>query len=61
LVLNLSGAATGLLAVSLATANLLAYLMLVMIGVFLVTGPLIVYFYYRKSRKTRAVEPSTAT
>ncbi len=41
-------------------ANLLSYLMLVIVGVFLVSGPLIVYIYYKKNKKLKASEPPTS-
>ena len=43
--------------VSPATADLLAYLMIVIVAIFLVTGPIIVYIYYRKNKKMKALEP----
>ncbi len=42
------------LSVSLGTANLLAYFMLCMVAVFLISGPIIVYAYYKKSKRERA-------
>jgi preprotein translocase subunit SecG len=49
------------LTISLGTANLLAYLMLVVVAIFLIAGPVIVYIYYQKSRKERAAaQPSSA-
>ena len=44
--------------VSLGTANLLAYLVLVVIAVFLISGPAIIYIYYRKHKKEAAVAPT---
>jgi len=46
------------LMVSLGTANLLAYLVLVVIAVFLISGPAIIYIYYRKHKKEAAVAPT---
>jgi len=47
--------------ITLGTANLLAYLMLVVVAVFLISGPIIVYIYYKKSQRERATaQPSSA-
>jgi hypothetical protein len=40
------------------TANLLSYTMLVVVAVFLVSGPVITYYYWRKSRRMKAVSPA---
>jgi preprotein translocase subunit SecG len=45
------------LTISLGTANLLAYLMLVVVAIFLISGPIIVYIYYQKNKRERAAEP----
>lgn len=44
--------------VSAGTANTLAYLMLVVVAVFLVTGPIIVYIYYKKNKRMKAASPT---
>ncbi|HUI86499.1 MAG TPA: hypothetical protein VLY21_05020 [Nitrososphaerales archaeon] len=46
------------LLISPGTANLLAYLVLVVVAIFLISGPAIVYFYYRKHKKETAVSPT---
>lgn len=47
--------------VSPATANTLAYAMLGVVAVFLISGPIITYIYYRKSkRENSAPAPSPA-
>jgi hypothetical protein len=43
--------------VPLGTANILSYSMLVVVGIFLVSGPFIVYYYYKKMKKMKAVTP----
>jgi len=45
--------------VSPGTANLLSYLMLVVVAVFLLSGPAIYYIFSRKSKKTNPVEPTS--
>ena len=42
------------------TANLLSYLMLGVVAIFLVSGPAITYYYWRKNKRMKAVSP-TAT
>jgi hypothetical protein len=44
--------------VPLSTANLLSYLMLVVVAVFLLSGPAITYYYWRKNKRTKAVLPT---
>jgi len=46
--------------VSAGTANLLAYLMLVVVAIFLLSGPIVVYLYYRKNKKMRAASPTSS-
>jgi len=46
------------LLISLGTANTLAYLMLVVVAVFLISGPVIVYIYYKKHKRETAVAPT---
>lgn len=40
--------------VSLGTANLLAYSMLIVVAIFLISGPIIVYIYYKKNKREQA-------
>ena len=48
--------------VSLATSELLAKIMLILVALFLVTAVSAVYYYWRKMKRTQAAEPSvTAT
>lgn len=44
--------------VSPGTADLLSYLMLVVVAVFLLSGPAIYYIFSRKGRKAKAVAPA---
>jgi threonine/homoserine/homoserine lactone efflux protein len=48
-----------LLSVSLGTANILAYFMLCVVAVFLISGPVIVYVLYRKSKRERTAAVPT--
>jgi hypothetical protein len=52
--------ARSLWAISPGTANLLAYSMLVVVAVFLVTGPIIVYIYYKKRKREMAADPASS-
>lgn len=45
--------------VPLHTADVLAYAMLAMIAVLLTSGPAVIYYYYRKFKKTRAAPEGT--
>ncbi len=36
------------------TANYLSYSMLIVVSVFLISGPLITWYYYRKSKRMKA-------
>ena len=40
--------------VSMGTANLLSYSMLVVVAIFLISGPSITYYYWKKNRQTKA-------
>jgi hypothetical protein len=40
------------------TANVLSYSMLAVVAVFLLSGPVIVYYYYRKIKRAKAVSPT---
>ncbi len=44
--------------VPLGTANILSYSMLVVVGIFLLSGPFIVYYYYKKIKKGKATSPT---
>ncbi len=44
--------------VPLGTANTLSYLMLVVVAIFLISGPSITYYYWRKTRKAKAAIPT---
>jgi len=46
--------------VSLGTANILAYLMLVVVAVFLLSGPAIYYFFSRKRKQEVKAEPAAS-
>jgi preprotein translocase subunit SecG len=50
-----------LFAISPGTANLLAYSMLVVVAIFLVSGPIIVYIFYKKNKREQAAaQPNPA-
>ena len=40
--------------VSLATANVLSYAMLTMVAVFLISGPVITYYFWKKNKRMKA-------
>ncbi|HYC11289.1 MAG TPA: hypothetical protein VEC02_01315 [Nitrososphaerales archaeon] len=44
--------------ISPGTANLLSYLMLVVVAVFLLSGPAIYYIFSRKGKKAEPAEPA---
>jgi len=44
--------------VSLGTANALADLILVLVALFLISGPSITYYYWRKNKRMKAVSPT---
>lgn len=44
--------------VPLSTANLLAYIMLVLVAIFLITFPSITYFFWRKNKRMKAASPT---
>ena len=46
--------------VPLGTANTLSYLMVVVVAIFLISGPAITYYYWRKTKRMKAV-PSTGS
>jgi len=44
--------------VSLATANVLSYAMLTMVAVFLISGPVITYYFWKKNKRMKAASPT---
>jgi uncharacterized membrane protein len=44
--------------VPLGTANTLSYLMLVVVAIFLISGPSITIYYWRKNKKMKAAAPT---
>jgi len=44
--------------VSLGTANFLAYIMLLLVAIFLVSGPAIAYYYWKKNKLMKAAVPT---
>ncbi len=44
--------------VPLGTANFLSYLMLVMVAVFILSGTVATYYYWRKNKKMKAASPT---
>jgi hypothetical protein len=40
------------------TANTLSYAMLVMVAIFLLSGPSITYYYWRKNKRMKAAAPT---
>jgi hypothetical protein len=46
--------------VSLGTADLLSYAMVVVVSVFLVSGPLITYYFWKKNKKLKMAQPAPA-
>jgi preprotein translocase subunit SecG len=44
--------------VSLGTANFLAYTMLLLVAIFLVSGPTIAYYFWRKNKGMKAAVPT---
>ena len=49
---------TALTNVSIGTANLLANLMFVVVAVFLLSGPAITYYYWRRNKRMKAASPA---
>lgn len=43
------------------TANALSYSMLIVVAVFLISGPALVIYYWRKSKKMKATAPVIPT
>lgn len=44
--------------VPLATANILAYSMMLLVAIFLVFGPAVAYYYWKQNKKAKAFEPT---
>ena len=44
--------------VPLGTANALAAVMLVLVAIFLISGPSITYYYWRKNKRMKATSPT---
>ncbi|HYA56679.1 MAG TPA: hypothetical protein VED22_07795 [Nitrososphaerales archaeon] len=44
--------------VPLGTADFLAYIMLILVGMFLISGASITYYYWRKTKRARAAMPT---
>ncbi len=44
--------------VPLSTANLLSYGLLIMVAIFLISGPAITYYYWKKNKRMKAVSPT---
>jgi hypothetical protein len=44
--------------VSLGTANDLSYLMLLVVAIFLLSGPSITYYYWKKNKRMKAASPT---
>jgi len=43
--------------VSLSTADFLAYLMVVVVAIFLISGPAITYYFWKKNKQIKAASP----
>jgi uncharacterized membrane protein len=40
------------------TANILSYTMLVVVAIFLISGPAITYYYWRRMKRMKAASPT---
>jgi uncharacterized membrane protein len=40
------------------TADILSYAMLAMVAVFLISGPIVTYFYWKKNKRMKAASPT---
>ncbi len=40
------------------TANILSYTILVVVAIFLLSGPFVVSYYYRRNKKMKAAQPT---
>jgi NADH:ubiquinone oxidoreductase subunit 2 (subunit N) len=45
--------------VPLGTADLLAYVMLILVAIFLVSGVLAAYYYLKRTKRMKETEPAT--
>ena len=41
-------------------AEILSYSMLVVVAIFLLSGPFVVYYYYRKNKRTKSAQPTAS-
>ena len=46
--------------VPVGTADVLSYSMLIVVAIFLLSGPAITYYYWKKNKKTKAAPPTGA-
>ena len=46
--------------VPLSTANFLSYLMLVIVAIFLLSGPAITYYYWKRNRRMKTAPSATS-
>lgn len=44
--------------VPIGTANILSYSMLIVVAIFLISGPSITYYYWKKSKQMKAAAPT---
>lgn len=47
--------------VPLGTADILSYTMLLVVAIFLTSGPAITYYYWKKSKRMKAAPPAGAS
>ena len=40
------------------TADLLSYAMLTMVAIFLISGPVVTYYYWKKNKRMKAASPT---
>lgn len=45
--------------VPVGTADILAYTMLIVVAVFLVSGPLITYYYWKRNKRMKETSPAS--
>jgi uncharacterized membrane protein len=43
-----------------ATADVLSYFMLVVVAIFLLSGPAITYYYWKKNKRLKTASPTSA-
>ncbi len=44
--------------ISLGTADLLSYGMIIVVAIFLLSGPAITYYYWKKNKRMKAASPT---